>query len=229
MFITFEGPDGCGKTTITKILNMCFESIGINSFFFKEPGGNVFADKVREIILKTPLDITTQIYTFAALRSSNKETILSNEQNNIITVADRYIDSSYVYQGLYFDSMELFDLVKYVNEPIIVEPSLTFIVECKQENAKKRMSSRLKDIFEAKLNYNKVSESYSILPFLFRKREYCFINSDFTLEETMAEVLNYLEYFDIKIPDKLLTEKINEFIQNSNPLNRFIKGGDMNV
>jgi len=212
LLITFEGPDGSGKSTITRVLKKALETCGYKTILFREPGGNDFANAVRDALLNHETDVMTQIYTFAAIRSSNKANILKHIEDTVI-IADRYIDSSYVYQALYHMDMDLLEKVKEINKDVTVEPDLTFVIECSKENAQKRMSARTKDVFEKTLDYNKVVKAYGVLPFLFFKREYCFVNSDGTLENAVKEVNDYLGFLDISIPDDVIEQAVTEFEQ----------------
>lgn len=103
-FITFEGPDGAGKTTV---LNMISEQLrnrlGNGMILTREPGGNRISEKIREVILdreNTEMDARTEALLYAAARRQHlAETILPALNAGKVVFCDRYVDSSIAYQG----------------------------------------------------------------------------------------------------------------------------------
>ena len=105
MFITFEGPDGSGKTTVLqKLLPILQSKTKSKIFLSREPGGNNISEAIRKIILNdsnNKMDVRTEILLYAASRSQHVvENILPHLNNNDIVISDRFIDSSVVYQGI---------------------------------------------------------------------------------------------------------------------------------
>lgn len=107
MFITFEGPDGCGKTTI---INLIYQDLQKkfgqeNVVLTREPGGknNIIAEDIRNILLNKinyKISDRTEALLFAASRAQHvKDFIIPNLESGKIILCDRYIDSSLVYQG----------------------------------------------------------------------------------------------------------------------------------
>ncbi|MDE7433566.1 MAG: dTMP kinase [Mycoplasmoidaceae bacterium] len=107
LFITFEGPDGCGKTTIINLIYKDLQKkFGKNKVVLtREPGGknNVVAEDIRNILLnKLSYNICdqTEALLFAASRAQHvKDFIIPNLKKGKIVLCDRYIHSSLVYQG----------------------------------------------------------------------------------------------------------------------------------
>lgn len=103
-FITFEGPEGAGKTTILKLIVEKYEKEGIEVVATREPGGSKIAEKIREVILDkehTEMDAKTEALLYAAARSQHfVEKIQPALTANKIVLCDRFIDSSLAYQGV---------------------------------------------------------------------------------------------------------------------------------
>ncbi|MBQ0140435.1 MAG: dTMP kinase [Kurthia sp.] len=103
-FITFEGPEGAGKTTILKIIAEKCEKEGIEVITTREPGGSVIAEKIRNVILDpehTEMDARTEALLYAAARSQHfVEKIQPAISAGKIVLCDRFIDSSLAYQGV---------------------------------------------------------------------------------------------------------------------------------
>jgi dTMP kinase len=103
-FITFEGTEGSGKTSVIREVKDHYESIGYAVLVTREPGGVRISEKIRDIILDrshTEMDARTEALLFAASRRQHlKEVILPALQEGKIVLCDRYVDSSLVYQGI---------------------------------------------------------------------------------------------------------------------------------
>lgn len=103
-FITFEGPDGSGKTTISKEVAQKLIDNGYNVIYTREPGGSEIAEEIRNIILdpkNTAMDKKTEALLYAASRRQHLvEKVLPALEKGMIVICDRFIDSSLAYQGV---------------------------------------------------------------------------------------------------------------------------------
>lgn len=103
-FITFEGPEGAGKTTILQIIANKLRAEGIDVVATREPGGSKIAEKIRDIILNnehTEMDSKTEALLYAAARSQHfAEKIEPAISQGKTVLCDRFIDSSLTYQGV---------------------------------------------------------------------------------------------------------------------------------
>ncbi|WP_026688718.1 dTMP kinase [Alteribacter aurantiacus] len=103
-FITFEGGEGAGKTTVLQTIKEKLEQVGYDVIRTREPGGGVIAEKVREIILDpehTEMDKRTEALLYAAARRQHLvETVLPELEKGTLVLCDRFVDSSLVYQGV---------------------------------------------------------------------------------------------------------------------------------
>jgi len=102
-FITLEGPEGAGKTTIVNMLVEYFSMAGKKVLSTREPGGIHIAEKIREIILNpehTEMDGKTEALLYAAARRQHLvEKVIPALGKGYIVLCDRFIDSSLAYQG----------------------------------------------------------------------------------------------------------------------------------
>jgi dTMP kinase len=103
IFITFEGPDGAGKTTILNMLSEELREKGIDAVFTREPGGIRIAEQIREVILNkenTEMDPRTEALLYAAARRQHiVEKVIPVLNEGKMIICDRFIDSSLAYQG----------------------------------------------------------------------------------------------------------------------------------
>lgn len=103
MFITFEGPDGSGKSTIIKKVYEKLVNDGFDIILTREPGGTPIAEKIRDIILdnsNVALDARTEALLYAASRRQHLvEKIRPALKEGKIVLCDRFLDSSLAYQG----------------------------------------------------------------------------------------------------------------------------------
>lgn len=103
MFITFEGPDGSGKSTIIKKVYAKLINDGFDIVLTREPGGTPIAEKIRDIILdnsNVALDARTEALLYAASRRQHLvEKIRPALKEGKIVLCDRFLDSSLAYQG----------------------------------------------------------------------------------------------------------------------------------
>ena len=144
-FISFEGPDGSGKTSVIKVVEKYFINKGYEVIVTREPGGIKISEKIRDIIHDVEhkeMDPRTEALLYAASRSQhlNQKIIPAVEAGKIV-LCDRYVDSSLAYQGY---GRELgFDKVLAINMFAIdgVFPDLTIFVDVRPEIGLKRVFS----------------------------------------------------------------------------------------
>lgn len=103
IFITFEGPDGSGKTTVSKgVYNRCLEK-GMDVVYTREPGGIEIAEEIRKIILdpkNISMDSKTEALLYAASRRQHLvEKVKPALEQGKVVLCDRFVDSSLAYQG----------------------------------------------------------------------------------------------------------------------------------
>lgn len=103
-FITIEGCDGVGKTYQTRMLKQYCSEIGADVVFTREPGGSDIAEQIRKIILdahNSDMDDMCEAFLYAAARIQHLHDIVKPAiSEGKIVFCDRYVHSSYVYQGI---------------------------------------------------------------------------------------------------------------------------------
>lgn len=154
-FITFEGPDGTGKTTQIKLAAEALRGMGYEVIESREPGGTKLAEKVRAIVLdpELPLNNITEILLYLAARSEHTEKLLKPGLDaGKIVLCDRFGDSTLVYQGLArgLDAGQL-DFLEKINDfaSCSLQPDLTLVLDGRPEVLLSRRTVRgVKDRYE---------------------------------------------------------------------------------
>jgi len=137
LFITFEGPEGAGKTTVIKKIAERLAQQNIDVLATREPGGIEIAEKIRTIILNpahTAMDERTEALLYAAARSQHYfEKVRPALDAGKLVICDRFIDSSLAYQG-YARGIGV-DEVLSINESAIGKklPDLTILFDISPE------------------------------------------------------------------------------------------------
>lgn len=142
--ISFEGSDGCGKSTQIQLLAEYLTARGEIVNLSREPGGCPISERIREIILSLDskgMSAECEALLYAAARVEHvKETILPALQRGEIVLCDRYLDSSFAYQA---SGRELGDeFVRQINKAAsdLAQPDRTLLFDISRETARKRMA-----------------------------------------------------------------------------------------
>ena len=103
-FITFEGPDGSGKSTQARLLAEMLRSRGLDVLLTREPGGTALGERVRHVLLDTGRDevhsARTDALLFQAARAQHVDQVIAPAlDRGLLVISDRYADSSVAYQG----------------------------------------------------------------------------------------------------------------------------------
>lgn len=146
LFITFEGPDGSGKTTVCSEVFAKLKEDGYDVIHTREPGGIEIAEKIRKIILdpsNTDMDERTEALLYAASRRQHLvKKVLPALKEGKIVVCERFVDSSLAYQG--YGRKIGFDEVLKINEFAIegLFPDLTIYLDVDEKTGLKRIENR---------------------------------------------------------------------------------------
>lgn len=170
-FITLEGGEGAGKTTILPSLASSLEAKGYDVLVTREPGGIEIAEKIRHIILDaahTKMDARTEALLYAAARRQHlTEKVLPALNQGKLVLCDRFIDSSLAYQG-YAREIGMDD-VMMINQFAIQEcmPDLTLLFNIKPKEGMKRISTNKREQNRLDMEnirfHEKVYDAYQIL------------------------------------------------------------------
>ena len=177
-FITFEGPEGSGKTSVIIGVKEYFEKQGLNVITTREPGGIRIAEDIRNVILNTEnteMDAHAEALLFAAARSQHfSEKIAPALQENTIILCDRFIDSSLAYQG-HARGLGI-DEVYAINKFAIGNhlPQLTIFIDVPPSVGLQRVFSNTRKVDRLDLEtlafHEKVYEGYKLLIDMFPER-----------------------------------------------------------
>ncbi|MCM8818988.1 MAG: dTMP kinase [Candidatus Omnitrophica bacterium] len=153
IIVSFEGIDGCGKTTLVKMFYKYLIKNGLNPVVLHEPGDTIVGEKIRKILLGAKyekIDKFCEFFLYLASRSQLIEKkIKKHRKEGRIIILDRYIDSTYAYQG-YGRGISL----KFINDihKVLIgknyEPNITFLIDEKPENLIKILKKKKKDRIE---------------------------------------------------------------------------------
>ncbi len=208
MFITFEGIEGCGKTTQIQLLESYIRSQQIVAVFTREPGGTIIGDMIRSILLNkdfSEMSPLTELFLYEAARAQIVEEIIRpNLEKGKIVICDRYLDATLAYQG-YGRGLDL-ELIRECNLKASggIVPDITFLLDCSPETGLSRAMQRIQgltgpdkeDRFEREhIEFHKrVREGYLLLS---RSEDHRFrvINSERTIEAVQQEIISDLTPF----------------------------------
>lgn len=100
LFLTFEGPEGAGKTTQIGLLEAVLKQAGFAVTRTREPGGDTVGERVRDLLLHGAVGPQAELLLFAAARAQNVQTVvLPALEAGQIVLCDRFTDSTLAYQG----------------------------------------------------------------------------------------------------------------------------------
>jgi len=152
IFISFEGIDGCGKSTQVDLLIKKLNSLKIRSLLVREPGGSEIAENIRSILLDNAnrlMSNETEALLMTASRAQlTREVIIPKLNEGFVVVADRFQDSTIAYQGggrgLDISFLEMLNL--FATNHLI--PNMTFYIDISAKEGLKRTISNEFDRIE---------------------------------------------------------------------------------
>jgi dTMP kinase len=198
LFISFEGIDGCGKSTQADLLRSYLESKGEQVELLREPGGTALSEQIREILLNPnneKMDPSTESILLSASRAQlTREIIIPALERGNVVICDRYADSTLAYQG-YGRGINL-EWLEKLNEFATagLKPDITLLVDLPVDEAFNRMQSKSFDRIEMEgIEFlDKVRSGYLELTDRFSKR-YFMIDGMETIEEMSKKIINKIE------------------------------------
>src|SRR2546421_5189511 len=150
-FITFEGSEGCGKSTQVQRLAAHLEEAGVRALITREPGGTPIGEKIRDLLQFAPESFAmtpeAELLLFEASRSQLvRETIEPALAQGTVVISDRFSDSTTVYQGVARKLPP--EIVAAVNAFAVgpARPDVTFILDVDVETARARMLRRVRPV-----------------------------------------------------------------------------------
>ncbi|MGG4202234.1 dTMP kinase [Peribacillus frigoritolerans] len=204
IFITMEGPEGAGKTTITQMLGKALQQEGYQVLLTREPGGVPISEQIREVILNkdnTAMDSRTEALLYAAARRQHLvEVVMPELERGGIVLCDRFIDSSLAYQGYArgLDIEEVYNINKFAIGDMMPDATLFFDID-PEEGLRRIQSNGEREVnrldLEALDFHKKVCEGYQFIINRWKER-FIIVDAgrsiDEVFEETKAGLLDFL-------------------------------------
>ena len=198
IFISFEGIDGCGKSTQVDLLLKKFKTMELDALLIREPGGTDVSEAIRELLLKNQkinISPRTEALLMAASRAQlTREKIAPSLKDGFCVIADRYKDSTLAYQGggRNLDLKILNRINNFASYDI--DPDITFLIDIIPEEAILRCQFDSNDRIENEgLEFQrKVRDSYLKLSKKYSNR-FVKINGKLTIEEILRVIWKNLK------------------------------------
>lgn len=151
LFITFEGGDGCGKTTQIKLLDEYLRNKGYKTLLTREPGAKGLGIKLREILLNYDGEVspTCESFLFLADRAQHIDCIIKPAlKEGTIVLCDRHIDSTVAYQG-YGRGLDI-EQIRHLNNIATngIKPDITIVLDVDVKTSQNRVGTE-KDRMES--------------------------------------------------------------------------------
>ena len=150
-FITFEGSEGCGKSTQVLRLAARLEQAGMRTLITREPGGTAIGEKIRDLLQFAPESFAmtpeAELLLFEASRAQLvRETIAPALERGTVVISDRFFDSTTVYQGVARRLSS--EMVQTLNAFAIGDavPDVTFILDVDLATARQRLLRRVRPV-----------------------------------------------------------------------------------
>lgn len=196
LFITFEGADGCGKTTQIELLDKYLKSKNRETIVTLEPGGSDIGKKLRQILLHYDgyVSDVCEMFLYLADRAQHIETVvLESVKKNKIVLCDRHIDSTVAYQGYARgQNIEQIDLLNNIATKNY-KPDLTFVFDVDSEVAQKRVGKEKDRLEKEGLEFHKkVRLGYLELAKKYPNRIKV-INANLSIEEVFEQVKKIID------------------------------------
>jgi dTMP kinase len=191
-FITFEGIDGSGKTTIAHRVGAELRKRGAKVVLTTEPTRTWLGDAVKRSY-DDDVGPLAETFLFLADRARHTEEVREWLKAGAIVISDRYADSTYAYQGARLKGIVTDPLrwLRAVSAPAIVEPDLTFLLEISPAKGLRRIAGRTRRIrFETLPFLTKVAKNYGRLA---RSRRWVRIDASKPADEVTRAVLAVIE------------------------------------
>ena len=158
LFITFEGADGCGKTTQIELLKKYLDEKGIKNIQTREPGATELGVELRKILLHydKPVSNVAETYLYLADRAQHIEfEIKPALENGTVVLCDRYTDSTLSYQG--YARKQNLETIEKLNEIATdgLKPDLTIVFDIDSLLAQKRLSGEKDRLEKEGLEFHK--------------------------------------------------------------------------
>ena len=198
LFITFEGIEGCGKSTQAKLLRKYLKKNSWSVFLTREPGGPKISEEIRDILLnKENIEMLpeTEVLLYMASRSQHTgEWIIPALQKGKMVISDRYYDSTLAYQGAArrIDIKLIDTITKFATFGL--KPDITFLVDLPAEIGLSRISKQDADRLEMEsIEFHKKVRVGFIEIAKREKERYIIVDGTKSVEEIHNEIMKIMK------------------------------------
>jgi dTMP kinase len=198
LFISFEGIEGCGKSTQAKKLQEYFNQNKIENILTREPGGTEIGNKIREILLTSSSQniqaITEVLLNFASRVEHCQQVIIPSLNQGKMVISDRFFDSTFAYQG-FAQKIDInqINLIKKIAIGNFV-PDITFLIDLDVELAFERIKQR-----NDNNRYEKLAIEFhqqvraGFLKLASQNLRIKIIDGNQSIEKIFLQIINYLQ------------------------------------
>lgn len=197
ILIALEGGEGCGKSTMVKELKEFYENNGYKVLTVREPGGVPVSEKIRNVMLYNEMDAMTELFLLAASRHELiKNVVKPALKEGYIVIMDRYLDSTYAYQGLvkgvnFFKIKEVMDIATNY-----LYPDVSIIIDVHPEVGLRRVADENHEKNKndvAPLEFHKkINEAYNLI--LFNKAySRHMVDGNYAKDEVFRDILDIVD------------------------------------
>lgn len=191
-FVTFEGIDGSGKTTVSRLVAKKLGSLGHTVFLTGEPTKSWLGDAVRRAV-DDDVSVVAESFLFLADRAAHLADIRSHLGKGELVLCDRYADSTYAYQGARLAGVvpDPLRFLQRASEPWVLPPDVTFLLRVPPALGLKRIEARPSRVrFEDLAILKKVAANYDRLA---KSRRFVVLDGTRSAETVAEDALAAIE------------------------------------
>ena len=197
-FITFEGADGCGKTTQSELVQKYLEDCGYEVVWTREPGSKGLGQNIRQLLLHYDGEVAPmcEAFLFLADRAQHIEHLIkpSIEAGKIV-ICDRHTDSTIAYQG--YGRGKDIDELKFLNNLATggIKPDLTFVFDVSTETAQTRVGDEKDRMESAGIEFHKKVRNGYLEIAKQEPSRVCVVNANNSIEQVFSDTKAILDKF----------------------------------
>ena len=198
-FIVLDGPDGCGKSTQTKLLAQWLQQQGVDVQCFRDPGTTAIGEKIRQILLNpehNAMSTRTELLLYMAARAQLwQEKIAPALKADKCVILDRWLSSTCAYQG-YAGGFGVEQIINIATDSLERPwPDLTIILDVDLETASRRLKPQLDRMEQKGTSYHqKVREGF--LELAQQQKNFVVVNASGDIETVHKRVLELITEAD---------------------------------
>lgn len=197
-FITFEGADGCGKTTQSELVQKYLEDCGYEVVWTREPGSKGLGQNIRQLLLHYDGEVAPmcEAFLFLADRAQHIEHLIKPAiEAGKIVICDRHTDSTIAYQG--YGRGKDIDELKLLNNLATggIKPDLTFVFDVSTETAQTRVGDEKDRMESAGIEFHKKVRNGYLEIAKQEPSRVCVVNANNSIEQVFSDTKAILDKF----------------------------------